>query len=192
MLTPLDLHQKEFNKSLRGYKPEEVDEFLRQVATAYEALYQENLVAKDQILRYEENLSRYQKLEETLNNTLVLAQKTAEEVRLATEREGVLLLKEAHLQAEQILAAAREQKQQVEKAYETIRSQARQFRVQFRAMLLSQLAAVKEDEAWEETAATVMPAEPQPVPVTFAGGEPTGRQKDGMDDVVDSRNPGRD
>lgn len=152
MLTPLEIHQKEFKKGAWGYKPEEVDDFLRQVGQSFEAIYKENLLLKEQISRGEENLLRYRRLEDTLNNTLVLAQKTADEVRTAAERESELLLKEARLQAEQILASAREQRQMIEKNYECLRSQERQFRVQFRAMLLSQLEAVKGEESRDEAA----------------------------------------
>ncbi|MZP29004.1 DivIVA domain-containing protein [Heliobacterium undosum] len=151
MLTPLDIHQKEFRKGAWGYKTEEVDEFQRQVAQSFEELYKENILLKEQVARCEENLLRYRHLEETLNNTLVLAQKTADEQRASAEREAELRLKEARLQAEQIVAAAWAKQQEMERQYEHMRNQFRQFRVQFRAMLLSQLETVK-GEDWEEMA----------------------------------------
>ncbi|MBM7867563.1 DivIVA domain-containing protein [Heliobacterium gestii] len=156
MLTPLDIHQKEFRKGAWGYKPEEVEEFQRQAAQSFEELYKENLLLKEQVARCEENLSRYRQLEETLNSTLVLAQKTADEQRASAEREAEVRLREAQLQADQIVAAARTKQQEMERQYEHLRNQFRQFRVQFRAMLLSQLESVK-GEDWEGMAGMVEP-----------------------------------
>ncbi|MBC9783292.1 DivIVA domain-containing protein [Heliobacterium chlorum] len=154
MLTPLEIHQKQFRKGAWGYKPEEVEDFLRQVSQAHEELYKENILLKEQVAHTEENLLRYRHLEETLNNTLVLAQRTAEEVRLSAEREAELRVKEARMQAEKILESARAKKSEIEREYEHMRNQARQFRVQFRAMLTSQLEAFKE-EARDEAAVTL-------------------------------------
>ena len=49
MLTPLDISNKEFKKAFRGYKEDEVDEFLDKVIADYERLYKENGELKDRI-----------------------------------------------------------------------------------------------------------------------------------------------
>ncbi|KAB2954498.1 DivIVA domain-containing protein [Heliorestis acidaminivorans] len=149
MLTPLEIHQKEFKKSAWGYKPEEIDTFLERIAQDYEALYKENMILKEQIARGEENLHRYRQLEDTLNNTLLLAQKTADEVRITAERESELLLKEARHQSEIIISNAKSKQRELEQDFERLKNQSRQFRVQFRAMLLSQLEAIKGEEEKE-------------------------------------------
>lgn len=75
MLTPLDIQNKEFRRRLRGYCENEVDEFLDQILEDYEMLYRQNASLKDEVSRLKEETDRYQNLEETLRNTLVLAQK---------------------------------------------------------------------------------------------------------------------
>ena len=50
MITPLDIQNKEFKKSFRGYKESEVDQFLDEIIEDYEKLYKENIELKDKIL----------------------------------------------------------------------------------------------------------------------------------------------
>ncbi|QGG47949.1 DivIVA domain-containing protein [Heliorestis convoluta] len=146
MLTPLEIHQKEFKKSAWGYKAEEVDFFLDRIARAHEALYKENMILKEKIAQVEDNLCRYKKLEETLSTTLLLAQKTADEVKSSAQRESELMLKEAKHQAEIIITNAKDKQKELEQNFEHLKNQSRQFRLQFKAMLLSQLEALNEDE----------------------------------------------
>jgi len=42
MITPMDIRNKEFKKAFKGYKEDEVDEFLDKVIADYERIYREN------------------------------------------------------------------------------------------------------------------------------------------------------
>ena len=53
MLTPIEIENKEFKKALRGFKEEEVDEFLDIVKEDYEYLYRENLELKEKVKLYQ-------------------------------------------------------------------------------------------------------------------------------------------
>ena len=48
-LTPMDINNKEFKRGLRGYNPEEVDEFLDEVIENYEQLYKDNSKLKEKV-----------------------------------------------------------------------------------------------------------------------------------------------
>ena len=80
MLTPTDIHNKDFKKSFRGYDPDQVDDFLDQIVNDYERLYRENSKLKDDLERKERDVERMRQLEGNLQDTLVVAQRTAEEV----------------------------------------------------------------------------------------------------------------
>ena len=80
MLTPMDIHNREFKKALRGYKESEVDEFLDIVVADYEKLLRENERLKEQVRYTDKELTHYRNLEKNLQDTLVVAQKTADEV----------------------------------------------------------------------------------------------------------------
>ena len=86
MLTPMDIHGREFKKGLRGYKESEVDEFLDRVVADYEKLWRDNEKLKEQIRFNEKEINHYRNLERNLQDTLVVAQKTADEVVSAAKK----------------------------------------------------------------------------------------------------------
>ena len=68
MLTPMDIHNKEFGKSIRGFDCDEVNEFLNEVVQAYEILYRENREMTDKVEQMEKRLNQYESTEETMRN----------------------------------------------------------------------------------------------------------------------------
>ncbi len=145
-LTPLDIHNKEFRKSFRGYDEEEVDEFLDQITKEYEKLFKENIELKEALAAKESNIGQYKDLEETLKKTLVIAQQTADEMKQGAAREAELIIKEAELKAEQIAAAAEEKARSFLREYEDIQKRTREFRIKLRSFLQSQLALLNEQD----------------------------------------------
>lgn len=132
-LTPMDIHNKEFKRKLRGYDMDEVDEFLDQVIRAFEALITENNHLKEQLSQVDDKLEQYHNLEETLNRTLVVAQAAADELKANARREADLIIQEARLQAERIVEAGRskdiklmEERAELARVIETVRAQTRQ------------------------------------------------------------------
>lgn len=79
-LTPMEIHNKEFPRSFRGYNEDEVDRFLDEVVEEFERLYKENLEIRDRISMLHEQITHYKTMENTLKETLITAQKTADEV----------------------------------------------------------------------------------------------------------------
>lgn len=145
-LTPLDIHNKEFRKVFRGYDEEEVDGFLDLVVKEYEKIFKENADLKEALAARESNIGQYKDLEETLKKTLILAQQTADDVKQAANRDAEVIIREAQLKAEQIIAAAAEKAKDVLREYEDIQKQSQVFRVKFRSFLLSQLDLIGDGE----------------------------------------------
>ena len=135
MLTPVDLETTVFRRGFRGYKTSEVQEFMEQVTADFERLYRENKALKDEKERLEAKIAQYQQMEETLRNTLVLAQQTAEEVRNAGQKQADLLLQEAQYRAEQIKNRVREEIQVELQKLANLRQQVDIFRHQFKKFL---------------------------------------------------------
>ncbi len=146
VLTPLDVHNKEFRKSFRGYSEEEVDEFLDQVVRDYEEMLREIDRLKNELGQAEEKINQFKRIEETLNNTLVVAQSTAEEVKANAKHEADLIIKEAESEAQKRLAAAREEADRVAREFEATRKEAASFRMRLRGMLLAQLEELGREE----------------------------------------------
>jgi len=97
MLTPLDLNGKTFSKSFRGYDKDEVNQFFSQVSRDYERLYQDNVELKDSVERVSAKLEYYQRMESTMQSTLVVAQETADEVKKNSLQKAEVLTKETEL-----------------------------------------------------------------------------------------------
>lgn len=139
-LSPLDIYNKEFRRSLLGYRCEEVDSFLEEVGRDYEALTRENVELKQQVEQMAKRLADYARLEESIRNALVLAQTTADEARAQARREGELMLQEARAQVRQCEAELAQ-----------LRQQRARFVSEFETLLRSHLAALKEaDKAAQE------------------------------------------
>ena len=97
MLTPVDIENKEFKKGIRGYREDEVDEFLDLVKEDFENVYRENLELKDKIRMYQEQVSKFENIEETLKATLITAQTAAEDTCSAANKKAKIIVEEAEL-----------------------------------------------------------------------------------------------
>ena len=85
MLTPIDIHNREFSKSFRGYDEGEVDEFLDQVVNDYDRLCRDNEELRDRIARRDRDVEQYKRMESSLQEALSVARRTAEEVTSAAK-----------------------------------------------------------------------------------------------------------
>ena len=97
MLTPLDLNGKTFSKGFRGYDTDEVNQFFSQISRDYERLYQDNVELKDSVERVSAKLEYYQRMESTMQSTLVVAQETADEVKKSSQQKAQVLTRETEL-----------------------------------------------------------------------------------------------
>ena len=139
MLTPLDIHNKEFKKSFRGYNEEEVDEFLDKVIKDYEQLYRENIEIKENLDRLNSKLEHFQHMENTLNNTLIIAQETAEEVKFNAKRTTELMIKEAEVQTQKMVDEASNKVRRMSDEYEGLQKQDQIYRMRVRNLVQAQL-----------------------------------------------------
>jgi cell division initiation protein len=176
-LTPLDIHHKEFRNALRGYNPEEVDDFLDGVADEFERLFKENIDLSEKLEAAGARVRAYSDMERTLQNTMVAAQTSADDIRARAEAEAARLLSEAESKAQEIVGTALEEKQRSQVETARMKAAEEEFRARFRLMLQDYLVAVEEParEADDETAAFAAPAPvaaPEPEPVVEPLSEP--------------------
>ena len=146
MLTPLDIQNKKFNKEFRGYNPDDVDQFMLEAAKNYERLLQENMDLKENVERLATKLEHYQHMETTLHSTLVIAQETAEEVKLNANRECELMMKEMEVRGQRMLDDAASKVRRMNVEYEELRKHAQVFRIRQKTLLAAQLEMLKKDE----------------------------------------------
>jgi cell division initiation protein len=105
-LSPLDLRQQKFKTAVRGFDRTEVVAFLTEAADDYEGALREIDHLRHELKRSESSLVEHREREGTLRNTLVTAQKLADEIKVAAENEAALVIREAKGRAELLLQQA--------------------------------------------------------------------------------------
>lgn len=138
-LTPMDINNKEFKKTLRGYNADEVDEFLDEVVENYEELYKENANLKEKIANLNEKVEHYSRIENTIQNTLLLAQNAAEQAKNSAQRESELMLKNANESAQKIMDKAHNDVIKINDEYEKVKQEFIKFRAKYRNFMNAQL-----------------------------------------------------
>jgi cell division initiation protein len=149
-LTPLDIHHKEFRRSLRGYDEKEVDDFLDEVADDFERLFKENIELSEKLESANEQLRRYQVNEQTIQNTMLAAQRSAEDIVGKANADADQVLRDAELKAKEIIHNALQQKQTVAGELVRIKAAEEDFRTRFKAMLDSAGRQVNEVSVSED------------------------------------------
>ncbi len=135
-LTPIDITNKRFRRALRGYRPSEVDEFLAEVGADYEAVVLENARLREQVAQMQQELERYRAMEEAMKEALVLAQRTADELRATAHKEAEILRAQAELQI-------RQQFEQQRKAIADLQTARQRFAIELRSALVGMLEFVE-------------------------------------------------
>ena len=156
MITPLDIENKKFSKHMmNGYNVEDVDDFLDELVVDYEKNYKELAEANEKIERLTNDLEQYKNLEKTLQNTLVMAQTTAEEVKTVAKQQADQIVNEAKAKAEEIQKEGNETSlkkldeidKQIaikERRFEEIKKQFDVYKAKMESLLISQEELIKE------------------------------------------------
>ena len=145
MYTPLDIENKKFAKQMmNGYSVEEVDNFLDELTLDYEKLYKESNENKGKISELEASLVKYKNLETTLQNTLVMAQSTADEIKKVAKQEADQIVRDAQGTAKQQVMELEQQITIKTKELEDLQKQFDVYKAKMESLLISQLELIKE------------------------------------------------
>ena len=151
MITPLDIENKKFSKQMvNGYNVDEVDEFLDEITADYEKLYKENKELKDNTEELHNDVGQYKDIESTLQNTLVIAQKTADEIQNVAKQQAEQIIKDAEYQAKVRLDEANSQLIMKEKEIDELKKQFSVYKAKMESLLISQLELLKDINSEEE------------------------------------------
>ena len=145
MLTPLDIENKKFSKQMMsGYSVDEVDEFLDEITADYEKLYKESAEAKNKIEDMQEDMAKYKNIENTLNNTLIMAQTAADDVKNLAKQQAEAILNEAQANAKQAVAELEQDIVMKQKELEELQKQFDVYKEKMESLLISQLELLKD------------------------------------------------
>ena len=158
-VTPLDITQKQFRKTFRGYDPEEVEAFLALVAAEFEGLVKEAMALREDNQRKAEDITEYRSRERALHETLVTAQKVSGEIRDSARREAEITISDAELQAEKIVQNAHSRFLRIVDDINELKRQRVQFETNVRTLAESHLKLIEAfREPAREEAVQFMPA----------------------------------
>ena len=144
MITPIEIQNKEFRRAFRGYSEDEVDDFLKIVTEDSEALYKENMDLQEKVTLYQEQVSRYKSIEETLNATLITAQSAAEDTCVAANKKAKIIVEEAQLQSKHIIDETNNRILELKKEYDNLVREFKVFRNRFKSLIKEELDTLDE------------------------------------------------
>ena len=151
MITPLEIENKKFSKQMmNGYSVEEVDEFLDEITESYEKLYKSNNENNEKIEEQQKKLEHYKQIEGTLNNTLIMAQSTAEDIKNVAKQQADQIIKEAESDARQSLTNLEQQILIKKKDLEDMQKQFDVYKAKMESLLISQLELIKDINKQDE------------------------------------------
>ena len=114
-VSPLDMRQQRFRTSMRGYDRAEVAAFLTEASDDYEHTLRENDRLRTEVNRLESFLQEHRDRETNLRNTLLTAQRLADEVKDAAQAEAKIVVREAQGRADLLLQKAQSRLEEIER-----------------------------------------------------------------------------
>jgi cell division initiation protein len=138
-ITPLDIRKQPFRRAMRGFDTDAVNSFLEMVANEFEGLIQQNNVFAASVKHLEEKCEGYAKIERTLNETLLTAQKLADDSRANAQKEADLIIREATARAGQEENEIRRRIMKLENDLSSLKNQRDTFLERFKGLLTTQL-----------------------------------------------------
>ena len=144
MITPLEIQNKDFKRNFRGYNTKLVDSFLDEIIEDYERLYKENIELKDKVNMLADQIRQYNTLEETLKNTLIVAQSTADEVTTTARKKAENIIEEAEANGRETKYKAREDVRKIRDEYENIKREIYISKTRYKSFIEAQLLSLED------------------------------------------------
>ena len=157
-ITALDIHQKEFTHGMRGYKEDEVDDFLDLVANEVEALTREVATLRQRLGEEEAKGISLDAERNAINSALLIAQRSADEMLAKAKAEVEHIYAEAEQKGTQIVQDALASKRDLVAELKRLKDEEESFRASLKRMVARALDGVDEVRLSPDVAAAVAPA----------------------------------
>ncbi len=112
-MNPKDVREKKFEKATFGYKPEEVDDYLKEVAAAYAESVKLNQENEAKLIKLVEKINEYREDEEAIKQTLISAQKSANRIISDAKAEADKLLSDAKAEHAKLIEQNNEESERI-------------------------------------------------------------------------------
>jgi len=151
-VTPLDLRQQRFKTSMRGYDRDDVHAFLEEAAEDYETAVRENDRLRQEVVRLEAVINEHRSQERNLRNTLMTAQKLADDIREGAQQDAGRIVREAEGRAELLFQKTQSRLEDVQREIDGLKMRRREVETSIGALvstLQNTLQFVKDQDARE-------------------------------------------
>jgi cell division initiation protein len=138
----VDIQHKTFKKALQGYDRGEVDQFLDEVIESLEDEAHARAALEAELADLRDRVSHFKSMEESLQNTLLLAQRTADETKASAHQQADLIKAEARLASERELASYTERTDEARRQMQRAVDAAEKARSELRSLLMTHLSLV--------------------------------------------------
>lgn len=125
-VTPLDLRQQRFKTAIRGFDRAEVTAFLSEAADDFEQILREQERLRQEMMRVEAILAEHRGQERNLRNTLLTAQKLADDIKDGAQQEATRIVREAEGRADLLLQKAQARLEDVQREIDGLRMKRRE------------------------------------------------------------------
>lgn len=154
-ISALEIRKRQFPKRFRGIDPAEVTQFLEALAEDFEELTRELDEVERENARLVEENTRHRETEATLKETLLLAQRSADSLREASERDAGRIIGEAEEKADRMIQQALARMSETEQRIRELRMERRNFHIKFQGMLDLFQQVLKFDKEEDEMEASI-------------------------------------
>lgn len=142
--TPNDLQNLTFKKSVvGGYSEDMVNEVLDKIIDDYTAYIHENRELKDKLESLNQAIQHYKNIEESLQNTLIVAQQTSEDIKKNGYQKAENIVKEAEIKAQKIINDANQEVIKIKFEYEDTKKKLHIYKSKAESLLHSQLEVLR-------------------------------------------------
>ena len=142
MMTPLDIQNKVFKNAFKGYDKADVDDFIMLILADYEKVYKTSIESTDKINALSKLVDSYKAMEENMKESLIVAQRAADEVLKNAKEKAELITSEAQLKSKEIIAAAENRVTELNGKLAELKTSMELYKTQAAGMLTAQLEVV--------------------------------------------------
>jgi cell division initiation protein len=142
-LTIVDIQHKAFKKALQGYDRGDVDQYLEEIMEALEDEAHARAALEGEVADLKERISHFKSMEDTMNQTLLLAQRTADEVKANAHKEADLIKQQARIAAEREIAELGDRIENARREAQRHQDTAEKAKSELRSLLMSHLAILE-------------------------------------------------
>lgn len=111
--SPVELRHVRLRRGLLGYRRGAVDRLLQEAIASYETVWRERADLEDRVAELEAEIARHRELEQLLRETLLSAERAAQDLKEQAKREARAILEEARLEAREITREARAERERL-------------------------------------------------------------------------------